>query len=242
MTNPPITARHNVHEDSPETIGESSGWKPSGAAAVAVDPADDGEIFVDEATPWIPVILSPTVLYPTGGVALAAAIGIGALNSSRGPVTATALALLAASLVFLAVIDARTLRLPNPIVFSLYGVMAVGAAVGLAAGEVTLSGVMIALASMAGAFTFWWLVAFTMGGVGYGDIKLAGVMGLGIGLIGPWSAGFGTILLPTLIGGAVSLALVTIGKRDLAIPFGPFLAAGGIIIMALPGQIFTGLV
>lgn len=206
-----------------------------------MDPADDGEIFVDEQTPWIPIILSPPLLAATSGVAIAASVAIGVLNGSRGPVTATILAVLAAVLVFLAVIDARTLRLPNPIVFSLYGFLGVGIVAALFSGEVAPDAALVALASMAGAFAFWWLTAFAMGGVGFGDIKLAGAMGLGIGLIGPWSAAFGTVLIPTIIGGAVSLVLVAIGKRNMGIPFGPFLAAGGILIMAFPGQFLAGL-
>lgn len=214
---------------------------PPTNASAAIDPADDGVIFIDDVKPWIPAILSPTALIPTSIAAVAAAVTIGLLNGDRGPVVATTLAALAGSLVFLAVIDARTERLPNAIVFPLYGAMGLGAILGAFSGDVGAGQALMALACMLGAFAFWWIVAFALGGVGFGDIKLAGAMGLGLGLIGPWTTALGTVAIPVVVGGAVSIALIAIGKRNMGIPFGPFLALGAILAMASPGQFSGGL-
>lgn len=209
--------------------------------AKPTDPAEDGEIYYDEVKPWIPVILSPRTLIPTSAAALSAAVVIGLLSANRGVIIAASLAVLAGSLVFLAVIDAHTQRLPNPLVFSLYGAMSLGIVLGIFTGEVGPGEALMALACMVGAFAFWWMAAFALGGVGFGDIKLAGAMGLGLGLIGPWTTGLGTVAIPVIIGGVISIILLTIGKRNMGIPFGPFLALGAIIAMAAPGQFSAGL-
>lgn len=219
----------------PLESSEPQGWQPTGSSSpAAVDSVDDGEIIVDEDTPWVPVILSPSVLYPTAGIALAAALGIGALNASRGPVTTVLCAAFAACLVFLAVIDARTLRLPNPIVLTMYPFFGAGVILAGICGELPPEGVLGSFGIMAATFAVFWVFTAFTGAMGFGDVKLAGAMGLVLGMSGPWTAGFGVVGLPIAIGGIVSMVLLVIGKRNLAIPFGPFMAAGGMLIMIFP--------
>jgi leader peptidase (prepilin peptidase)/N-methyltransferase len=200
-----------------------------------VDLADDGEIFEEIITPWVPVILSPSVGYPTAGVALAAALGAWAANSHRGPVTATLIALLAAALVVLAVIDARTLRLPDAIVLPLTAVLGLGVIASALVGETSTGAALVAFACLAGGWLVYWVLAVVTGGLGYGDVKLAAVMALGVGIVGWVPSLFGTIVLPFALGGVVSMVLIVVGKRNLGIPFGPFMSAGGLLMLIAPG-------
>jgi prepilin signal peptidase PulO-like enzyme (type II secretory pathway) len=65
------------------------------------------------------------------------------------------------------------------------------------------------------------------GGMGGGDVKLAGLVGLMVGLPLILLA----LALSFVMGGAVSAVLLSLrvkGRKD-AIPFGPFLAAGGLV-------------
>lgn len=84
---------------------------------------------------------------------------------------------------------------------------------------------LIAAAAAGGLF---FLVALAYpAGMGLGDVKLAATMGLFLGrAVAP------AILTALLVGSFVGLALIArhgAGARKMAIPFGPFLALGGVI-------------
>jgi leader peptidase (prepilin peptidase) / N-methyltransferase len=72
-------------------------------------------------------------------------------------------------------------------------------------------------------------------GMGLGDVKLAAVMGLFLGCsVGP------AILVALLAGSAVGLALIArhgAAARKRAIPFGPFLALGGVVGLLAGGRL-----
>jgi leader peptidase (prepilin peptidase)/N-methyltransferase len=84
----------------------------------------------------------------------------------------------------------------------------------------------------AGAFTFLLLAALIHPkGMGMGDVKLAGVMGLFLGLsvIPAMFVGF-------LAGSVVGIAIMLregIGGRKKGVPFGPFLALGGLVALVV---------
>ncbi|PLX75453.1 MAG: prepilin peptidase [Desulfuromonas sp.] len=63
-------------------------------------------------------------------------------------------------------------------------------------------------------------------GMGFGDVKLLAMLGAFLG----WTAIFPTIFLGSVLGSLVGIPLMLIKKADrrLAIPFGPFLAAGAL--------------
>lgn len=85
-----------------------------------------------------------------------------------------------------------------------------------------------AIAAGAGAFLFLLLAALAYpAGMGMGDVKLAGVMGLYLGLsVVP------ALLVAFLAGSVVGIAIVAREGRDArkkGVPFAPFLAFGGLV-------------
>ncbi|MCP2030320.1 leader peptidase (prepilin peptidase)/N-methyltransferase [Okibacterium sp. HSC-33S16] len=124
--------------------------------------------------------------------------------------------------------DIERHRLPNRLVLPLYPIVALSVgADAVVLGREPLS----ALTAGAGWFAFL-LVLCVAGGLGMGDVKLGGVLGLCLGSLGLAAAGaglviaFGTGAIAGLIvlvrpGGGVADA-----RRRRRIPFGPFLLAG----------------
>ena len=73
------------------------------------------------------------------------------------------------------------------------------------------------------------LVIFRQEAFGMGDVKLGAVIGLHLGLLGTGAA----LYLGFMIGGLMSIVLLLSRrkKKNQAIPFGPFLAAGAVFAM-----------
>jgi leader peptidase (prepilin peptidase)/N-methyltransferase len=81
-------------------------------------------------------------------------------------------------------------------------------------------------AAGAGGFLLVSALAYPSG-MGMGDVKLAAVMGLYL-----WAAVVPAMLVAVLAGALVGLALMALngsGERKRAIPFGPYLALGGVV-------------
>jgi leader peptidase (prepilin peptidase) / N-methyltransferase len=87
-----------------------------------------------------------------------------------------------------------------------------------------------------GAGGLFFLVALAYpAGMGLGDVKLAATMGLFLG-----TAVAPAILVGLLSGSVVGLALIArhgAGARKMAIPFGPFLAFGGVVGLLVGNQL-----
>jgi leader peptidase (prepilin peptidase)/N-methyltransferase len=82
-------------------------------------------------------------------------------------------------------------------------------------------------AAAAGGFLLVAAIAYPAG-MGMGDVKLAGVMGLFLGrAVGP--AMFAAMILGTVVGALVIARKGSKEGRKTAIPFGPYLALGGLI-------------
>jgi leader peptidase (prepilin peptidase)/N-methyltransferase len=145
---------------------------------------------------------------------------------------------LAAVSLALALIDLDVRRLPNAIVLPSY---AIGAALLLAA---ALTGgnwdaAARGLLAMALLFALYFAIAFAFrGGMGFGDVKLAGVLGLYLGWLG-WSSvlvgAFAGFLLGGLVG-VVLLATRRAGRRS-ALPYGPFMLTGALVAVFLADPI-----
>ncbi|TFC49973.1 prepilin peptidase [Cryobacterium sp. TMT2-17-1] len=134
---------------------------------------------------------------------------------------------LASVSVALALIDLDTHTLPNRIVLPSYPVAAV-----LLTAAALLAGapgrVPSALIGGVALFGLYLLMAFLYpGGMGLGDVKLAGVLGLFLGWLG-WAPLVVGAFAAFLLGGLFSLVLIMTRKanRKSGIPFGPWMLAG----------------
>lgn len=136
---------------------------------------------------------------------------------------------LVGTLVPLSIIDLRWYLLPNRIVFPLagasvvlFGIAALGDGAPGAYGRALLAGG----ASFA---AFGALHVVSPRGMGFGDVKLAFVLGVGLGYLG-----WGEVVLGLFLGfgyGAVvgvGLIVARVRSRKDHVPFGPFLAAGAL--------------
>lgn len=90
------------------------------------------------------------------------------------------------------------------------------------------SAVMGAVAGYLSLWSIYWLFKLVTGkeGMGYGDFKLLAAIGAWFG----WQLLPAVILLSSLVGSVVGIGLILLAKqgRNVPIPFGPFLAMGGI--------------
>lgn len=134
---------------------------------------------------------------------------------------------LAAVSVALALIDLDTHRLPNVIVLPSY---IVGAVLLTASSLVSGNYSVLIVAAIAGVglFVVYYLMALLYpGGMGFGDVKLAGVLGLFLGWLG-WGelavGAFGAFVLGGVFG--ILLLLVRRAGRRSRIPFGPWMLGG----------------
>jgi leader peptidase (prepilin peptidase)/N-methyltransferase len=131
----------------------------------------------------------------------------------------------------LAVVDIRQHRLPNHMVATTFaGCIAVtGALVWLSGDRFTL--VRAALASVVAVTVF--AVGHVMGGMGMGDVKYAAVTGWMLGTIS-WSAVWWGHLLAFVFAGSLVLIGMVARRihRKAAMPFGPFMGAGALIVGA----------
>ncbi len=130
----------------------------------------------------------------------------------------------------LAFIDLDTKRLPNVLVLPSYVVALVLLALP-ALLDARWDDYLRALLGAVALFAFYFLLAFIYpAGMGFGDVKLAGVLGMYLGWLG-WGAvivgGFLGFFLGGLVGGALMVARKA-GRKS-AIPFGPFMVAGALI-------------
>jgi leader peptidase (prepilin peptidase) / N-methyltransferase len=138
----------------------------------------------------------------------------------------------------LAMIDLDVKRLPNVIVLPSYVVAA--ALLGVAAlvdGE--WSSLLRAAFGAASLFAFYFLLAMVYpAGMGFGDVKLAGVLGLYLGYLG-WAEVITGGFLGFLFGGVVGGVLMAVRKagRKSQIPFGPFMLAGTLVAILWGGAL-----
>jgi leader peptidase (prepilin peptidase) / N-methyltransferase len=145
---------------------------------------------------------------------------------------------LASIAVALTAIDLDVHRLPNAIVLPSYAVVPVllvpAAIVG---GDWTA--ILRGLAAMAALAAFYFLLAWVYpGGMGFGDVKLAGVLGLYLGWLG-WSSVLVGTFAGFVLGGLVGAALLAVRRagRKTAIAFGPYMLAGALLALFAAGPI-----
>jgi leader peptidase (prepilin peptidase)/N-methyltransferase len=131
------------------------------------------------------------------------------------------------ALLTLTVIDLNTMLLPDQITLPL---LWLGLLVNVGGTFTTLPEAVIGAA--AGYLVLWTVYqAFRLltgkEGMGFGDFKLLAALGAWMG----WQALPGIVLMSSLVGAIVGVSLMLLRKKDasMAIPFGPYLAAAGVI-------------
>lgn len=144
----------------------------------------------------------------------------------------------AATLVALAMIDWDTTLLPDDLTLPMLWAGLIAAASGL---TIALPDAM--WGAVAGYLSLWcvyWLFKLTTGkeGMGFGDFKLLAALGAWLG----WS-----MIVPILLGASVIGATVGLGMKALGalregryVPFGPFLAGAGLVVMLAGPQRVLG--
>lgn len=153
---------------------------------------------------------------------------------------------LAAVLIALAFIDYDTHKLPNALTLPSY---LVGAALLVPAG--ILDGeprrLMQAAIGMVALYGLYFALAIVKpGGMGFGDVKLAGVIGLYLGFLGwgPLAVGGFLGFLFGGLGGAAAIAARRAGLKS-KIPFGPYMVLGALVAVCAGVEIahlYTGAV
>jgi leader peptidase (prepilin peptidase)/N-methyltransferase len=138
----------------------------------------------------------------------------------------------------LAMIDIDCKRLPNALVLPSYAVA--GVLLGVAA---LVDGrpedlLRAALGGVA-LYGFYFVLALVYpAGMGFGDVKLAGVLGIYLGWLG-WGELVVGAFLGFLFGGVVGLLLMAVRRagRKSSLPFGPYMLAGAFVAILWGGAL-----
>lgn len=132
-------------------------------------------------------------------------------------------------LIAMSFIDADTQMLPDDLTLPL---LWIGLLVNIHGLFVPLADAVIG--AVAGYLTLWavyWVFRLLTGkeGMGYGDFKLLAALGAWLG----WTMLPLVILLSSAVGAVVGLVMIAFGRhhRDIPIPFGPYLAAAGLVAL-----------
>lgn len=187
-------------------------WSPGACAACGRRPTPG---------PWVTVPLA-------AGVCAAMAAAVGATPAL------SAFLLLAAIAVPLALVDLKVLRLPDPLVgAALVGgvvLLVVASVVERDAGALLRAG----LAALACGIGYATLALLPGSQLGFGDVKLAAVLGLYLGWLG-WFAVVASVLLAPLLNLPLVIGLVIVGRagRKTAVPYGPAMLVAAIAATVL---------
>ena len=140
--------------------------------------------------------------------------------------------------VALALIDIDVKRLPNAIVLPSYvvsGVLLGAAAVVDGDWDALLRSVL----GGAALYAFYFALALAYpAGMGFGDVKLAGILGAYLGWLG-WGEVVVGAFLGFLLGGVVGLLLILVRRagRKSSIPFGPYMLLGALLAILWGGAL-----
>ncbi len=152
-------------------------------------------------------------------------------------------ALLFSVLLALSVIDLELYILPNRITYPsiLVSLVAIpvlaylfaddpsGAILGAVIGGIAFAGFLLVM-------LLGWELIMRKEGMGMGDVKLAVILGLWLGLINPLLCLF-ALIASSLIGLVVGVGILLVRKESRPFPFGPWLAMGTVVVILFSGPI-----
>jgi leader peptidase (prepilin peptidase) / N-methyltransferase len=126
-------------------------------------------------------------------------------------------------------IDLRTRYLPSAIIWPTYGVVAVllvAASLALGDWQALLRAVIAGTVTFALFWVLWWVYP---SGLGFGDVRLSGLLGGALGWLG-WAEVITGVYGGFLLGAILGLLLVATKVFDRkAFAFGPFMLAGALV-------------
>lgn len=135
------------------------------------------------------------------------------------------------SLLALTLIDYDEQILPDNITLPLLWLGLLVNAVDLGFGVSLSDAVIGAIAGYLSLWSFYWIFKLATGkeGMGYGDFKLLAALGAWMG----WQSLLPIILLSSLVGAVYGILMIMIAGRDRSqpMPFGPYLAGAGFIML-----------
>ena len=142
----------------------------------------------------------------------------------------------------LTLIDLDVHRLPDLIVLPSYPIVFVLLLVPtVVSGDwgALVRGVLAGLALFVGYLVLA-LISPGGGGLGFGDVKFAGVLGLLLGWVG-WGPAIVSVLAAFVIGGLIALILLLLRRtsRSSSIAFGPSMILGAWVALMFPVQVLT---
>jgi leader peptidase (prepilin peptidase)/N-methyltransferase len=141
-------------------------------------------------------------------------------------------------------IDARTRYLPSAIIWPSYlviGLALLGAAVGSGEWGSFRRAVLAGAIGFAVFYVLWFVFPR---GVGFGDVRLSGLLGLALGWLG-WGEFITGLYGGFFLGAIVGIALIAGGvmTRKQMVPFGPYMLVGALAGVVLGGpleRLYTG--
>ena len=165
-------------------------------------------------------------------VELGAALLFAALAWRIGPQPVVLLwCAMVSALLALALIDWDTTVLPDSMTLPLLWAGLAAAGLGWLPGLPLGQAVGGAAAGYLSLWSVFWLFKLATGkdGMGYGDFKLMAALGAWLG----WQAVLPIVLMASMIGAVIGLAMKATGslREGRFVPFGPFLAGGGVVVM-----------
>jgi leader peptidase (prepilin peptidase)/N-methyltransferase len=221
---PALIARIPEPEPEPEPEPDGGDQAEAPTPRSALPPAPPKELYADIAA-------LPGLAWRT---ALAAGVAGAVLGASVGWSWSLLVLLPLAPIgVALALVDWRTTLLPTRVIAPTYAVTGLAVLVAALADQNRddLVHALIGWAVMGGVFFVLWFIYPR--GLGYGDVRLSGILGLALGHLG-WpelaTGIYGAFLIGGLGGALLSVLRIVDRKR---FPFGPFMLVAALLAVAV---------
>jgi len=230
---PRLIAR--IPEPEPELPEEDPEVEPGASDEADLEPAEPKELYVEVAA-------LPGLAWKTALAAGVSAALVGLVLGWEWPLLVV-LPLVPVA-VALAVVDWRTRLLPTWLIAPTYLLTVVTVVLSwLLAGDLDspapLVRALLGWLLAGGLYLLLWLVYPR--GMGYGDVRLSGILGLALGFVG-WSELVVGIYGGFLLGGVVGGLLAVLRRVDrTGYPFGPFMLLGALVGIVLGNPIVSAL-